>query len=144
MPNPTSEDRVSVILTNISVAIMQAQEQFIAPRVFPIVPVSKQTDKYYVWPKADWFTDELRRRGDAEESAGGGMRLSNDSYYCDVWALHKDVGSQARSNLENEVNLARATTQWLTLRAMLRQEKQWVADYFTTGDRKSTRLNSSH
>lgn len=133
MPNPTSGDRVSRPLTNISVATMQTQTAFIAPRVFPIVPVQKQTDKYYVWPKEDWFRDELQLRGDAEESAGSGMRLSNDSYFCDVWALHKDIGSQARANLENEVRLARATTNWLTGRALLRQEKQWATDYFTTG-----------
>lgn len=132
MPNPTSEDRVSVPLTNISVAFMQTQNMYVAPQAFPVVTVDKQTDKYYVWPLADWFRDEMQLRGDEEESAGSGMRLSTDSYMCSVWALHKDIGSQARANLQNEVNLERATVQWLTGRALLKQEKQWASKYFTT------------
>lgn len=133
MPNPTGEDRVSVPLTNISVAFMQSQTQFVSMAAFPVVNVNKQTDKYYTWPLADWFRDELQPRGDEQESAGSGMRLSSDSYMCDVYALHKDIGSQARANLENEVNLERATVQWLTGRAMLKQEKTWAANYFVTG-----------
>lgn len=133
LTNPVSDDLISPVLTNISVAFQQTQDEYIASRVFPVVPVSKQTGRYYVWPSADWFRDAMQRRGDSEESAGDGFTLSNDSYYCDVWALHKDIGSQARANLENEIGLSRATTLWLTGRAMLRQEKQWVTDYFTTG-----------
>lgn len=132
MPQPVASDRVDQILTQISTAYIQQQDQFVHTKVAPVIPVMKQSDKYYTWTKADWFRDEMQRRADAAESAGSGMGLSNDNYFCDVWALHKDVGSQARANLQNEVDLDRATTLFLTQRALLRGEKQWASDYFTT------------
>lgn len=46
--NPTQGNvHVDAILTNISVAFMQDQTQFGADRVFPIVPVQKQSDKFF-------------------------------------------------------------------------------------------------
>lgn len=131
MPQPTREDvHVDAILTNISVAYMQSQEDYVATKVFPVIPVAKQSDKYYVWTKADWFRDEMQRRGDSQESAGSGMNLSNTTYNADVWALHKDLGHLAKANAD--VNMATAITRFLTGRALLRQEIQWVTDYFTT------------
>lgn len=36
---------------------MQNQANFIADRVFPVVPVDKQADIYTVYTKNDWFRD---------------------------------------------------------------------------------------
>lgn len=131
MPLPTREDvHVDAILTNLSVAYAQMQNRFIASRAFPIVPVEKQSDKYFVWTKEDWFRDDMQRRGDSEESAGTGMNLSTDNYYADVWALHKDVGHLAMGNADLDMGMP--TTRFLTGRALLRQEVQWVSDYFVS------------
>lgn len=119
-------------LTNISVAYIQQLKHFIAGSVFPVVPVDKQTDKYFTFTKADWFRDEAERRGDGMESAGSGYNVSNSSYYCDVWALHKDIGHQVRANTDVPLDPDRAATEFITQRLMLRREKQWTSDYFTT------------
>jgi hypothetical protein len=130
---PSAQDvHVDAILSNISVAYIQAQEHFIASKVFPIVPVNKQTDKYYSYTKNDWFRDEAQRRADATESAGSGYGLSTASYSCDVFALHKDIGNQARDNADAGIDLDRDATQFVTQRLMLRQEIQWATDYFAT------------
>ena len=48
MTNPTlSQVHVDAILTNSSVAYIQAADNFIANKVFPIVPVDKQSDLYF-------------------------------------------------------------------------------------------------
>lgn len=120
------------ILTNISVAYVQNQTHFIAGKVFPQVMVEKQTDLYYKYTKNDWFRDEMQRRADSTESAGSGYGLSTDSYRADVWALHKDIGSQVRANTDSPLDPDRDAVQFLTQRGLLRQEIQWVTDYFTT------------
>ena len=130
---PTVQDvHVDQMLTNISIAYAQSQDAFISSKVFPVVPVDKQSDKYYTFPKNDWFRDEAQKRADSTESAGGGYTLSSDSYYCDVWAFHKDVGSQTKANADQQINLERGAVQFVTQRLLLRQEIQWVSDYFTT------------
>jgi hypothetical protein len=96
------------------------------------VRVQKQTDKYYTYTKNDWFRDEAQLRADSSESAGSGYGLSTASYSCDVWAMHKDIGSQVRANADAQINLDRDATMFVTQRLLLRQEIQWVSDYFTT------------
>lgn len=134
MPQPhVGSVHVDRILTNISIAYMQAQSHFIANQVFPVVPVDKKTDIYFVFDQNAWFRDEMQRRAPGAESAGSGYTVSTDSYSCDVWALHKDIDDQTRANSDNPLNPDRNATQWLTQLALLRQEIQWVTDFFTTG-----------
>lgn len=133
MAQPTSSAvHVDRPLTNISVAYMQSQDAFIASRVFPIVPVEKQTDKYFTYTKNDWFRDEAELRADGTQSAGSGYGLSTASYSCDVYAFHKDVGPQARANVDAGLALDRDATLFVTQRLLLRQEMQWVTDCFST------------
>jgi hypothetical protein len=133
MGQPTQNQvHVDVPLTNISTAYIQSQDAFIASKVFPIVRVQKQTDKYYTYTKNDWFRDEAQLRADSSESAGSGYGLSTASYSCDVYAMHKDIGEQVRNNADSQINLDREAVQFVTQRLLLRQEIQWVTDYFTT------------
>lgn len=134
MPQPTQTDvHVDAILTNISVAYIQKADAFVAQKVFPVVPVDKQSDKYFIYNKADWFRDEAEKRADATESAGSGYNLSQDNYFCDVYAFHKDIGDQVRQNTDSPLDPDRDATQFVTQRIMLRQEVQWTTSYFTTG-----------
>lgn len=134
MSQPTAQGvhAVDVPLTNISTAYIQSQDAFIASKVFPVVPVQKQTDKYYTYTKNDWFRDEAQLRADATESAGTGYGLSTGTYSCDVFAMHKDIGYQTRANADSQINLDRDATQLVTQRLLLKQEIQFVTDFFTT------------
>lgn len=134
MPQPNINSvHVDAILTNLSVAYMQRQENFIASKVFPVIPVDKKSDKFFVYRKNDWFRDEAQRRADATESAGSGYNLDTDSYSADVWAFHKDVGDQTLANADAPLNPLREASEFVTHRLMLRMENQFVSDFFTTG-----------
>lgn len=134
MAQPTQYSvHIDAILTNISVAYIQQAENFVATKVFPIVPVDKQSNKYFKYTKNDWFRDEAQVRADATESAGGGYNLSTDSYSAQVWAFHKDIGDQTRANADTPINLDREATEFVTMRLMLRQELDFQSKFFTTG-----------
>ena len=134
MPQPNiNSTHVDAILTNISVAYLQNQDNFIADKVFPIVPVDKKSDKFFTYTKNDWFRDEAQRRADATESAGGGYNLGTGSYSADVYAFHKDVGDQLLANADAPLNPLREATEFVTRRMLLRKELQFVTDFFTTG-----------
>jgi hypothetical protein len=133
MPNPTASDvHISAPLTNISIAFMQNANNFIADKVFPVVPVTKDTDKYYVWDRGDFNRDEMQLRAPNTESAGGGFRLSSDTYYCNHFALHKDISGRERQNADTPVNLELAATQYLTQQLLIKKEKDFVSNYMTT------------
>lgn len=134
MGQPTlAQVHVDVPLTNASTAYQQADEQFIATKVFPIVPVEKQTGKIFRYTKADWFRDEAKPRADATESAGSGYGMDTVGYSCDVFALHKDIGEQVRANADPQVDLERDAARFITQRMLLRREIQFVSDVFGTG-----------
>lgn len=135
MPQPTASQvhAVNVPLSNISTAYIQSESNYIARRVFPIVPVDKRSDAYYTYTKADFMRDEAQVRAGGTESAGSGYGLSTATYSCDVFALHKDIDDFVRGNADAAINPDRDATLWLTDRMLLRLEKQWAADYFVTG-----------
>lgn len=134
MPQPTQNQvHANVPLTNISVAYIQKQSQFISDRVFPIVPVDKQSDLYYVYTKNDWFRDEAKLRAPGTESAGGGYNLSTASYACKTWAFHKDVAWDIRNNADPVINMDRDATEFVTQRLLIRRERLFQDSYFKTG-----------
>ena len=133
MPQPTSSQvHVDAILTNISVAYLQRAENFIADKVFPVVPVDKQSDKYFVYSKNDWLRDEARVRTDGTESVGSGYNITTDTYYADVFAIHKDIGDQTRANADAPINVDREAAEFVTHRLLTRREIQFVNDFMTT------------
>lgn len=134
MAQPTSTQvHLDVPLTQISIAYLQDQSNFIADRVFPSIAVEKQSNRYFVFDRATFMRDSMRKRAAGEESAGSGYTLSNDSYFCDVWALHKDISDLDRANTDTPLDADRNATQFITQQALIRKEVQWATDYFTTG-----------
>lgn len=133
MSQPTrSQVHVDSVLTSISIAYIQDQDNYIASKVFPVIPVDKKSDIYFTYTKNDWFRDEAQVRAPATESAGSGYGLGTAQYSADVWAFHKDVDDQTRANADAPLNPDSDATKFVTSRLLLRKEKQWVTDYFTT------------
>lgn len=117
-------------LTNISLAFMQGREGFVADRVFPQVPVQKQSDKYFTYDRGMFNRDEMEQRAPGTESAGATYKISTDSYSCDVWALHVNIADQVRANADSPLAPDREGTEFLSLKALIRRERAWAARYF--------------
>lgn len=135
MPQPNSSQiHVNTPLSNISIAFLQTQFNFIASRVFPALPVSKQSDRYYVYEKGDFNRDEMQLRAPGTESAGSGYNIDNTpTYFADVWSLHKDIPDQHRANADSVLNLDREATEFLTHKALIRKEKVFAGNFLNTG-----------
>lgn len=131
MAQPTrTQVHVDKPLTNISVAYTQDANAFIADKVFPIVQVAKQSDKYFVFDSTTFMRDDAKKRGNSEESVGSGYGLSTDSYFCDKYALHKDISDDIRINTDSPLDADRNAVQFITHQLLLRRERQWASDYF--------------
>jgi hypothetical protein len=134
MPQPTLTDvHVDRVLTNVSIAYIQDQRNYLATQVFPVVHVEQKSGVYYTYTKNDWFRDEAKPRADGDQSAGGGYGLSTAPYAANVYAFHQDVGPQAMANADPGINLENQATVFVTQRMLMRQETQWVTDVFGTG-----------
>lgn len=132
MPIPSAV-HLDSLLTNLSVAWMNEESAYIAGRVFPNVSVSKQSDKYRVFNKNDWFRDEARVRADTTEAAQVDYTLSTDSYYADVYAVKQLIGDQTYANFDQPGNLLQDTTRFLTHKLLLQRDVQFASDFLKTG-----------
>lgn len=135
MANPTAGDvHVNVPLTNISIAYMQDATSFVSDRVFPNIPVLKQSDRYFKYDRSDFWRNQYAVRAPGTESKGGGWKIDNTpTYFANVYALHKDVDDQIRSNADQPLDMDRDATIWLSQQALIGREVTWAANYFTTG-----------
>lgn len=121
-------------LTNISIAYMQDAADFVAAQVFPIIPVAKQSDRYFTYNKKQWFRTNAKKRAPGTESAGGGYDIDNTpSYFADVVAIHKDIPDQLRANADSPIDLDKEAALWVAQQLMLEREKAFVNNYFKTG-----------
>lgn len=132
---PTSAQiHVDKPLTNISVAYMQEASNFVAGEVFPMVKVQKESDRYFVYSRADWYRDEAKIRANATESAGGDYNIDNTpTYFCEVVAYHKDVTERDRVNSDTPLDADTDATEFVSAKLLLKREVDWAAKFFVTG-----------
>ena len=131
MPNPTQSDlHVNIPLTNVSIAWIPNAGDYICQKVFPKVPVQKQSDLYWKWSKSDWRRTDVVKRAPGTESAGVGWNYTTDSYYAHVYAVHRDIDDQVRANADSNFQLDSDSTKFLTNQMLLKREIDWVDKYF--------------
>jgi hypothetical protein len=134
MPSPSQADlHVNAPLTNVSIAYLQSASTYIADKVFPKVPVQKQSDLYWKYSKSDWRRTDVKRRAPGTETPGSGWNMNTDSYFAHVYGIHKDIDDQLRSNADSNFNLDRDATEFITNQLLLQRDIDWNAKYFTTG-----------
>lgn len=132
---PTMQNaHVDRALTNISVSYLQDASAFIADKVFPVVPVKRQSDIFYVYNKGDFMRDEAQVRGAATESAGGDYGVeAAEPYYCRKHAFHKDVTPEERVNYDEPLDADKDATDFVTQKMLIRREMQWATKFFKAG-----------
>lgn len=136
MPNisPSAGDvHVNRPLTNISIAYMQDQTNFVAGRVFANIPVTKQSDAYFTYERGSWNRDEMQERAPGTESAGGTYDVAPETYYARNRAFHKDIPDIIADNQDDPINLDREATGLVTLKALINREVAFSTNYFVKG-----------
>ena len=121
-------------LSNLTLAYVQEQTNFIADKVFPTVGVQKQSAKYYIYDRAN-----MNRAGDVQKLAPRtevnriGQSISNDSYFADVYGLGMDFDEQTLSNEDAMLDIRSAGATTLVNRLLIHREEQFAASFFATG-----------
>ena len=127
MTNPTlSQVHVDAILTNTSLAYIQDADNFVANKVFPIVPVDKQSDLYFKYTKEDWFRDDAQVRADGQEAATAGYNLTTDNYFAPVYAIKKAVGDQLLANYDVPLDPLRDAARYTSQLILNKMENEFV------------------
>lgn len=135
MANPTPRSQhVNKLLTDISIAYVQDEGNYIADKIFPILPVAKQSDLYATYKKEDFLRLEVQPRAAGTESAGGGYRVDlTGQYFAMKYGLHKDVTDDDKNNADDPFDPERDAAIYLTQQHRMKLEKVVVSSYMKTG-----------
>lgn len=133
MPTGNDVQAIEPVLTNMLVAYFQSQNRFVADKVFPAVPVQKDSGTYYTFPKAYWFGDNAAARAYGAEFAMAGYGVSTGSYATVQYALAHAIADEVRANSQVPYDLETAAAQFLAMNHMIRRERAWATDFMTTG-----------
>lgn len=121
-------------MTNLSVAYMQDESVFVADKIFPLVPVQKQSDLFFVYRKEDFFRDEAKERAAGTESAGGDYEIDQaPPYFCKVYAYHKDIDERERVNADEPIKPDQDATEFVSQKLLLKREILWASNFFKAG-----------
>jgi len=132
MPS-SSAVHVSIPLTNLSIAWQQAQTDFVAGQVFPLVSVQHKSDLYYEYDRADWMRVVAKKRAAKSESAGGDYSLKQSTYSAVKYAVHYDVSDEERANADIALNPDVDATNWTVEQLLRLREQEWGTEFFQAG-----------
>jgi len=122
--NPAGGDNVhiDVVLTNISVA--WPNSGFVGSNLFPVVPVRKQSDKYYIFGREAWQPEpagDYRAPGSVANEIPG-LNVSLDTYFAQEHSLQIAVTDEERENADSPLAPDRDGTELVTAKVMLARE----------------------
>jgi len=112
---------VDAALTNL--AIKYKNMGLVAERIFPIVKVMKESDKYYVFNREELIIEKTLRAA-GSESKEITWDVSTSTYSANEHALKRLVPDRVKANADSPVRPNVTTTQKLTNKLLLAQEKR--------------------
>ena len=123
------------VLTNISVGL--GRQAFIADRLFPRVPVTRQTDLFYKLLKGAFFRLEAGVRGPGADARRSGYHWTTGQYNCHEEALATDVPIEDIQNADDPLRPLEDGEAFCENAVLLTLEKM-VSDTVTTAGNWTT------
>jgi len=132
MPSPTArQSHLDTALTNVSIAYSNAE--YIFDQIFPIVPVMKQSNKFFVFPKASWFRDETGVRAPGTRAQRAEYTLSTSSYLAIEKAVAKQVPDEVMENSDDPLRPLVRATEFVSDQILKSMEADVLGNVFGSG-----------
>lgn len=121
------------LLTNMLIAYMNDEADFVARRAAPVVPVAEESGTYLTIEQKHWFADKLERRAYGDTYARGGYTYGNDTYKTLQWGLEHVIPVEHGRTSQIPMRLEQVGLEWLAHQSNIRKEVAFAADFMTTG-----------
>lgn len=103
--NPTLRQvHVDAPLTNVSIATMNKDDAFVAQKVFPRVPVKKESDKFFIFDKDFLFRSKTEQRAPGAPVVLRDYKISTDSYSAEEYAAGIVVPDRVAENSDSPLS----------------------------------------
>jgi hypothetical protein len=127
-------------LSNMSLAYMQDEAEYINDKWFPIVTVPGISGVYYRFDKDTFFRNRVNKWTPGSKMTQGQFNVDHSgTYSCAFRAYEHPLPAHLAAAADQMVNIERAITEIVTRTLLLDREIQIASDFFVTG--KWTREN---
>ncbi len=119
-------------LSNISIGFTPTG--FIADQIYPVVPVVKRSDKFYILDKGDWFRVPDTLRATKEKPKRVEFSVSSEAYYANNYALAEELPWEDLANADLGIQFMQSATEHMTGLLLLDWEKRLASQLTSTSN----------
>lgn len=120
------------ILTNMLVAFMNDDMDFVARQAAPVVQVNEESGTYFELSKKHIFADRLERRAYGDTYARTGWELTSGTYVTLQWGIEHPIPDEHRATSQVPLGLEQLALQHIAAQSNIRKERAFAADFMTT------------
>lgn len=129
MPAP-QELHVDRWLTDLSVAFTQDNGDFVSDKVFPVVSVKNQSDKYVIYDRGSFWRNQMRPRPLGGRADIADWEKSEGTYRVEEYALAHMVDDRQRANTDSPISLDTQAMELLSSAVAIDADVRWATAYF--------------
>lgn len=131
--NTPSAVHYDEVLTNLTLSYM-TEQNFIAPRIFPIVDVSKQSDKFYKFnPDEENREAEVGKLAPRTSPPKFELGSDMDTYFAEVYGLAVDFDEQTMANADGVLDIRSRKVNTAINRMLMKRDRDFLDTFFKTG-----------
>lgn len=116
-------------LTNMTVGYRP--KNLIADQILPTVTVPKQSDLYYIWPKAEWLRSANVERAPGTRSPRVHFSVSSAAYFAPGYALAMEIPYEDIDNSDAVLDIRQSAANFVLDKLMIAWEQR-IATLLTT------------
>ncbi|MGN0489341.1 MAG: hypothetical protein ACI4HO_08780 [Ruminococcus sp.] len=125
-------------LTNLSQAYFQNPADFVATKIFPIVPVAQSSGYFYTFSKGDLARDNVSRKPAFGKVTPAVMGHTDDAYHCEVDQIIVGIDQigaldYTRSGAPGSIDPRRGKVRFATEQMLLHQDILFAQNFFQKG-----------
>lgn len=129
-----SQIHVDVPLSMLAIAFMLDDDDFVATKVFPSLPVEKSSNKYFTYPIETFMRSESEPRGYGRPAVEIDFNLSTDEYQCDGPAVQVVLDKRTMKDWDKEAgSLPEVAAKLVVSDIKQNMEREFLANFFVTG-----------
>ena len=125
-----SDVHIDAALSNLS--IKYSNDELVGERLFSVLPVDKDSNKYFIYGKENLRTYRTKR-APGTRAASMDWSVSSDSYKCEEYALEHPITDEEREDADAPINPEADATEMLTDTIMLDHEVRMATLATTAG-----------
>jgi hypothetical protein len=148
MPNITPESiqedirkgvfKPHIYLTSLALAFFQNPGNFVSKQMFPLVPVSLSSSRFYEFDKGDLARDNVTRKPEFGHVAPAVFGKRDQYYHCEVDQVITGVDQIStldlyRSGAPGAIDPRRAKARFVAEQMNIHMDRVWAGKYFNAG-----------